>query len=119
MRIGGTASVAATAGGFGRTTDRIAPVGAAPSTGRDTSREETTGRALVALRPPVPEETPRERLSRHRVHAPFLAQLLGEREAAANGRSTRPPRLQVIAAYERALDRPGLAVPGWLVDTAL
>jgi hypothetical protein len=118
MRIGGTTSVSGAAGGFVRSGDRVAPATAAPSTGRDTPREET-GRALVALRPRIVEESPRERLVRHRAHAPFLAQLAGEHEATMTGRLVRPPRPQVIAAYERALDRPGLAVPGWLVDAAL
>jgi hypothetical protein len=118
MRIGGTTGVSGTVGGFGRPGDRIAPIAAAPSAGRDAPREET-GRALVVLRPRTVEESPRERLLRHRTHAPFLAQLAGQSETATTGRLTRPPRLQVIAAYERALDRPGLAVPGWLIDAAL
>jgi hypothetical protein len=117
MRIGVTSGVTTAASGFGRT-DRVVPIDAAASGGRDAPKDEPSGRALVVVRPPIAQESVAGRLQRHRVHAPFLAHLFAEREIAASGRLVRPPRPQVIAAYERALDRPGLAVPGWLVDAA-
>jgi len=119
MRIGRTSGIGSGFGvdrrGLGR---RVEPVDAAPRPGRD-PRQESGGRALIAIEPPPAREPVADRLVRLRAHAPFLAQLIAERDDLPETRRLRratPGR--AARAYGEAMDGPGLLVPGYLVDVA-
>jgi hypothetical protein len=117
MRIGGMSGTSGVTG-FGRIgSARVEPIQGSPAPRRDRDAE-ADARAVVPL-PAATEVEPAVHLYRHRPYAPFLAQLVGDHEAALVGRTRRPPRPLAIAAYARALDRPGLLVPGYFVDAAV
>jgi hypothetical protein len=119
MRIGRTSGIGSGFGvdrrGLGR---HVEPIGAAPRPGRD-PRQESDGRALIAVEPPPAREPVADRLVRLRAHAPFVVQLIALLDDLPETRRLRraEPR-RAARAYEAAMDGPGLLVPGYLVDVA-
>lgn len=73
---------------------------------------------------PVPETLFEEaveapmRIVRHRPFAPFIAQLIANREGFAETRRRRRAEPGAVAAYARVERGEGLLVPGYFVDTA-
>lgn len=97
---------------------RVEPVAAAPSPDRDpAAARPEPGRALAPIAQPA---TPGDRLVRYRIDAPFLAQLIANRDGLPDTRRLRraEPR-RAAGLYAVAMDGPGLLVPGFFVDTAL
>lgn len=118
MRIGETRGISIGMGGAASARSfRVEPIADAPRTeGR--AREES--RALVPTARPAERESAEARLVRHRVHAPFLAQLLATREGLEDTRARRraePGRAARV--YEDAMAGESPLTPGWLVDAAL
>ena len=62
-------------------------------------------------------ETP-TRIVRHRPFAPFIAQLIANREGFAETRRRRRAEPGAVSAYARVERGEGLLVPGYLVDVA-
>jgi len=120
MRIGGTQGVSV---GLRGTSGAVRGYRVEPTATTEASGDRpasTGGRALVPVEPRPLPESPVERLVRHRVHAPFLAQLLATRDGAPDTRRLRRAEpLRAARAYDAAMSEPGLLVPGYLVDTAL
>ena len=118
MRIGETRGISIGMGGAASARSfRVEPVGDAP---RAEGRPHEESRALVAIEPAPTCESAEARLVRHRVHAPFLAQLLATREGMAETRARRraePNR--AVRVYEDAMAGESPLTPGWLVDAAL
>ena len=118
MRIGETRGISIGMGGADSARSfRVEPVGDAP---RAAGRPSEESRALVPVEQPAERENAEARLVRHRVYAPFLAQLLATREGMADTRSRRraePSRAARIYADAMAGESP--LTPGWLVDAAL
>lgn len=114
MRIGQTPRVSIRFGGRGPSASRrVEPAWSAAETGEEAPRST----ALVPVEAPRAAETAGERLVRHRVHAPFLAQLIATHEGMAETRRLRRASPQRAAAgYAAAAEGPGLLVPGYLVD---
>lgn len=80
---------------------------------------EERGRALVPTEPS--RESPGEtgRIVRHRVEAPFLAQLIAShRDLPEQRRFRRGEPRAASAIYAKAQSGEGLLVPGYLVDVA-
>lgn len=122
MRIGGTQGV--TIGLRGSSTVsrgfRVEPTATSEASGDRPTSTRPQSRALVPVEPSASSETPVERLARHRVHAPFLAQLLATRDGVPDTRRLRrADPLRAARAYGTAMNEPGLLVPGYLIDRAL
>lgn len=58
------------------------------------------------------------RIVRHRPFAPFIAQLIANREGFAETRRRRRAEPGAVSAYARVERGEGLLVPGYFVDTA-
>lgn len=120
MRIGGTQSVSYRLRGNFRASRpyRVEPTATTEASGDGSSRPQS--RALVPVELAPAHEAPAERIARHRVHAPFLAQLLATRDGAPDTRRLRRAEpLHAARAYGSAASGPGLLIPGYFVDTAL
>lgn len=118
MRIGETRGISVGMGGAsaGRSF-RIEPVADAP---RAEGRPSEPARALVAVERPSERDGAETRIVRLRTHAPFVAQLLANRDGLEDARVRRraEPR-RAVRHYEDAMEGEGLLRPGWLVDAAL
>jgi hypothetical protein len=120
MRIGGTRGVSVGLRGTSGATRgyRVEPTATTEASGDRPASAQ--GRALVPVEQKPAAETPVERLARHRVHAPFLAQLLATRDGVPDTRRLRRAEpLHAARAYGAAMSEPGLLVPGYLVDAEL
>lgn len=112
MRIGQTLGVSILAS-RARGTRRVEASARAGETG------EERGRALVPVEPAAESRSESGRIARHRVEAPFLAQLIASHRDLPDQRRLRRAEPVVAAAiYAKAQRGEGLLVPGYLVDVA-
>ncbi|MBV5266213.1 hypothetical protein [Pinisolibacter aquiterrae] len=92
---------------------RVEPSARASETG------EERGRALVPVAPAAESRSETGRIVRHRVEAPFLAQLIAShRDLPEQRRLRRAEPAVATAIYAKAQAGEGLLVPGYLVDEA-
>ncbi len=118
MRIGETRGISI---GTGRASAgrsfRIEPVADAP---RADARPSEPARALVPVERPTERDASETRIVRFRTYAPFVTQLLANREGYEDTRVRRraEPR-RAARHYEDAMEGEGPLHPGWLVDAAL
>ncbi len=113
MRISESRSVSIWSRDAASSTRRVEP--AAPTAANDGDRggASPAPEALFDERVEAPT-----RIVRHRPFAPFIAQLIANREGFAETRRRRRAEPGAVAAYARVERGEGLLVPGYLVDTA-